>query len=216
MRGTLLIVAVLACAAPSLPQERGDFLTADEIDQVREAQDPNLRLPLYIQFARQRLDQVQQLVKDQKPGRAGMVHDLLSEYNKILDAIDTVADDALQRKLDIAAGMKAVAAGEKDFLPVLEKIRDSNPSDLGRYEFQLTQAIDTTRDGVESAGEDLGKRAQDVQAREQKNQKELEGIMQPKDLEAKKAADAKQAEEQKKQKKRPTLLKPGEKVKGQP
>lgn len=207
------MLVALGWAAAAQP---ADFLTADEVDQIREAQDPNQRLPLYIQFARQRLDQVQQLVKDQKPGRAGMVHDLLDQYNKILDAIDTVADDALERKLDIAEGMKAVAAGEKEFLPVLEKMHATHPADMGRYEFQLTQAIETTRDGIESSGEDLGKRSQQVAAREQKQKKELEGISQPKDLEEKKAAEAKQAAEEKKRGKRPTLLKPGEKVKGQP
>jgi hypothetical protein len=39
--------------------------------------------------------------------------------------------------------------------------------------------------------------------------------MQPKDLERKRAEEKKQAEAAKKERKRPTLLKPGETVKGQ-
>ncbi len=215
MRKTGLILGALALfwAAPAWAQK--DFLTADEVDQVREAQDPNERLPLYVEFAKQRLDQVEQLMKENKPGRAVMVHDLLDEYNKILDAIDTVTDDALAHKLDVSKGIKSVGEGEKGFLPLLEKLRDSNPPDLGRYEFQLTQAIDTTRDGIESAQEDVGKRSSEVAAREKQNKKELEGMMQPKDLEQKKAEEAKQAADQKKQRKKPTLLKPGETIKGQ-
>jgi len=55
-----------------------------------------------------------------------------------------------------------------------------------------------------------------VQAREAKQKKELEGMMQPKDLEEKKAAEAKAAEEQQKKGKKPTLLRKGETVKKTP
>jgi hypothetical protein len=189
-----------------------DFLTADETDQVRLAQDPNDRLKLYTVFARQRLDQVQQLIKEGKPGRAGMVHDLLDEYTKIVDAMDTVADDALQRKLDISLGIKAVSSAENEFLPALEKIRDSEPKDLSRYEFVLSQAIDTTRDSLETSGEDLGKRSSEVAERERREKKERESMMQPKDLEEKKSAESKQSAQEGKRKK-PTLLKKGETVK---
>ncbi len=211
MKALLLFLSLSAAALYA----QKDFLTADEADQVREAQDPNDRLKLYTVFARMRLDQVQTLIKEQKPGRAGMVHDLLEEYNHIIDAIDTVADDALERKLDIAAGIKSVASAEKGFVPVLESLRNGNPPDLGRYEFVLTQAIDATRDSLELSGVDLGKRSSEVAERQKREKKEREGLMQPKDLEAKKAAEAKDANAEVNKRKKPTLLKPGEKAKDQ-
>lgn len=213
MKRVWLAIALFASA--SLWAQR-DFLTYDEVEQVREAQEPNLRLKLYVGFARQRLDQVESLMKGEKPGRAGMVHKLLEEYNQIVEAIDTVADDAMIRKLDVAQGMKAVAEGEKEMLPILEKLRDSEPKDLERYEFALTQAIDATRDSMEAANEDLGKRASEVQARDEQQKKELEEMMQPKDRAERKAAEAKAEAEQKSQKKRPTLLRKGESVKKAP
>jgi hypothetical protein len=212
MRRALLVLALAMCAMPSLAQT--DFLTADEVDQIREAQDPNDRLKLYLQFARQRLDQVQQLVKEEKAGRSGMIHDLLEEYGQIIDAIDTVTDDALQRKLDIALVMKAVAEAETGFLPVLEKIRDSQPRDLGRYEFMLTQAIETTRDSLEASREDLGQRAAEVGERAKREREQIDSVTRPKDLAEKKAAEAKRASEEAPQRKKPTLLKKGETVKG--
>ncbi len=209
----VIIAFVALCAAPVFAQR--DFLTADEIDQVRQVQEPNERIKLYLSFARQRLDQVEQLAKEDKAGRGGLIHDLLDQYNQIIDAIDTVADDALQRKLAIDLGMKAVSGSEKEFLPILERIRDSNPKDLARYEFVLTQAIDTTKDSLDASNEDLGKRASEVSEREQREKKELEGMMQPKDREEKKAAQAKQAEADKGKRKPPTLLKKGETIKKQ-
>ena len=186
-------------AAGQLSAQR-DFLTTDEADQVRLAQDPNDRLKLYLHFAKQRLNIAQNVLDKEKAGRSILVHDALEDFSQIIDAIDTVSDDALKRKLDIKEGMAAVSAGEKELLAGLEKIQESQPKDFGRYEFVLKQAIETTRDSIDGAGEDLGKRAAEVQAKEEKEKKEIESMMQPKDLEAKKAEEKKAAETENKRK----------------
>src|ERR1700736_5648272 len=99
---------ILFCAAaPLMGQATRDFLTADEGDQIREVQEPNARLQLYLVFARQRIDRIDLLIKEGKPGRSVLVHSLLEDYTKIIEAIDTVSDDALKRKLPLDVGTKA-------------------------------------------------------------------------------------------------------------
>jgi hypothetical protein len=201
VRHTLLLLGLLA--VPLLFAER-DFLTADETDQVRLAQDPNDRLRLYLHFAKQRLNIAQSVLGKDKAGRSILIHDALEDYTQIIDAIDTVADDALIRKVEITEGMAAVAASEKELLAVLEKIQDSQPKDMARYEFVLKQAIETTRDSVDLS---LAERASTVRAHQARERKEIEASMQPKDLEAKKAEE-KKAQETKR--KAPTLYRKGE------
>ncbi len=213
MRAAWLLVLMLG-AAFGLPAQR-DFLTADEADQIRLAQDPNERLKLYVQFARQRLDLVKHALEQKKPGRASLIHDTLEDYEKIIDATDTVIDEALRKKIPVEQGLKAVSEAEKEFVAVLEKIQESRPKDLPRFEFALQQALETTQDSLELALEDVEERSAEVAARDERERKELEGMMQPKDLEEKKAAEQKAAAERQKRK-APTLLRKGETVKKRP
>ena len=73
-----LLGVVLLCSAAPLAADH-DFLTNAEIEQVRLAQAPNARLQLYLDFARQRLDQVKQMAKDTRPGRAAIMQIALFE-----------------------------------------------------------------------------------------------------------------------------------------
>ena len=179
------LVTILVFAAAGFAQER-DFLTADEVDQIREIQEPNARLKLYITFARQRLALLQQFLSKEKPGRSALIHDTLEDYTHIIEAIDTVADDALIRKVSLEIGMKEVATAEAEMLATLQKVEDSEPKDLARFEFALKNAIDTTSDSKELSEEDLHTRAGDLAAQEKKDKQERKTLATDEDKKAKK------------------------------
>jgi hypothetical protein len=206
----LVLFTILALP---LAAER-DFLTADEAGQIREtAQDPNTRLKLYVHFAKQRLDMVKSMLAKDKAGRSILVHDALDDYAHIIDALDDVVDDALKHKADLKVGLSLVKTGETQMLADLEKIRESQPKDVARYEFALTQAIETTSDSLELSSQDLNKRTADVEAKDAREKKELESMS--------KSEEAKQKEKEQGDKKPaeapaggrrkvPTLRRPGE------
>jgi len=202
--------AILALTFSGFAQQR-DYLTADEIDQVREAQEPNVRLKLYVHFAKERIAEIQQFLSKEKPGRSALIHDALEDYTRIIEAIDTVADDALRRKAAIDEGMKAVADAEKEMLATLNKIEESNAKDLQRFEFALKAAIDTTSDSEELSQEDLKTRTTELATKDTKEQEEKQAVMGSKEKEAKKTADNTDAKNDKPKRKAPSLYKPGEK-----
>jgi hypothetical protein len=207
MRLVSCVSAALCAAALVLAQDR-DFLTPNEVDQVREAQEPNARLLLYVHFARERMDVLEQYLAKDKAGRSIFIHNTLEDYNKIIEAIDSVSDDALRRNEPIDKGLLAVSAAEKEFLEKLNKIQESEPRDLERYKFALDAAVDATTDSRELSLEDSKKRGAELSAGDAKQKKEREAMMPSKEVADRKKDTQKEDD---KKKKIPSLYRPGEK-----
>lgn len=214
MRNLTRVLAILLLALPAFADH--DFLSSSETDQVREVQEPVARIKLYLTFAMQRLDQIQSMLAKNRAGRSGEIRQLLQDYTSIVDAIGTVSDDALARKLDITTAPAVITNGEKKFLDQLNKMQSSAPSDLEMYSFELKDAIEATSDSLDAAGEDLGVRGKEVNARVDAERKQVEqvnaaerkaGLDPAAGSEEEKAADA----VTKPARKAPTLYRPGEK-----
>jgi hypothetical protein len=208
-----LICAILATQLPAFADK--DFLTTDEIEKVREAQEPNDRMKLYVLFARQRLDQLQRLLEKEKKGRSLIARELLEDYVSIVDALDTVVDDALKRGAELNVGTTAVRDAENRFLAQLQKIKDRNPADLDMYGVALTEALAATSDSLDSSKEDPGIRAAKLNTQDQRQKEEAEKVIAAEDSKGKNAdeADASDSkpEDAKPKRKPPTLYRKGEK-----
>lgn len=209
-----LLPSGLLLVAPFLGAQQRDFLTADETDQIREAQEPNQRIALYANFAKERVDLVKNLLSKDKPGRGILIHDALEDYQHIIDALDDVVDDALERKVEISKGLAYAANLEKQMLPVLQKLKDEPPKDGDRYAFVLRDAVATTADSIAGATGDVDKRAAAVEARDAQEKRATKELMGTPDGDAKKGDATIQTDDQKPARKPPTLYRPGEKKDG--
>jgi hypothetical protein len=214
----ILIGATFAGAVPALAER--DFLTEAEIEKVREAQLPSDRLKLYVLFARQRIDQLQRLLSKEKKGRSAEARELLEDYGAIIDAIDTVTDDALKRGADAAEGTSAVVAAEKRFLGQLQQIKDRNLPDVDLYSVALREAIASTSDSIDQAAEDATGRGAKLAEADKRKKQEAEETLAAEDRKGKppeeakdggKPADVAKSDDGTQRRKPPTLLRPGEK-----
>jgi hypothetical protein len=184
-----------------------DFLTTDEANQIREIQEPNARMTLYLHFAKQRLDQVEQLISKNKAGRAVFIHDLLQDYTRILDAIGDVSDDALRHNTDLTKGDKDLETNSTEMLAQLQKIEDAAPRDLERYSFVLMDAITATSDSLEASRVSPAVHAAQAAAEQKKQEDERLADLPPEERAAEKKKSDEAAE---KKRNAPSLLRPGE------
>ncbi|MCX6608280.1 MAG: hypothetical protein NTV52_32470 [Acidobacteria bacterium] len=202
------LLLLLLCTILPLAAQK-DFLTGDEVDQIRLVQEPNERLKLYMLFAKQRVDQIDSLLKREKPGRSALLHDLLDDFTKIIEAADTVADDGIRRKIALDEGLMAVIKSERAFADRLGKVKAAAPKDLARYELVLDTAVETLTDSIEIAQADIKDRSTKIATREENERKERETLMGDKELAAKKVEEKKEAATEKKRQ-APTLKRKGE------
>ncbi len=204
----LLLSGLATLAAQDYIGVRREFLTDHEIDSIREAQEPNLRIHRYLEFAKLRVELIRLRLAEEKAGRSKIIHRTLKEYGHILEAVDTVVDDALDREFDISLSIGPMLEQQEKFLAALEKIADDPPEDHFRYQFVLEDAIDITRDSMELAGGDLAARKAAIELTAKREAAKRDDSMVP---ELKKEMEAIRGEKEKQKRKRPTLLRPGEK-----
>ena len=216
MKGALLHVFSVAMLVATLAfgQELSmtkDFLTEFEADQIRLAQDPNERIPFYLQFAKLRMALIDQLLAKEELGRGAKVHDNLAEVGRIVEAVDMVIDDALLRDADISETIPVLLNTERELLSRLVAIQEKDLDDLWRYEFVLEDAIYVLEDSIEITSEDLAARKSGLIEADDAEKAAREKTMSRERLEEVQGVEQeRQKEEKEREKKRPSLLKKGE------
>jgi len=210
VRNAIRVALVFALAALLAAQLQRDFLTEDEADQIRLVQEPNMRLDLYMKFARLRLELVKQTLAEEKAGRSRLIHNNLEDYTKIIEAADNVIDDALARKVDLVKGIEVVAQEEKKFVATLQEFSAKKSRDRYLFEYALKDALETTQESLEESQHDLRARTERVLDDDRREKKKIESMITVKEQEERKASEAKQ---EKKAQKVPSLRRKGEKSK---
>jgi len=150
-----LLVAFLAPAVarpnalPAAPQQRKDYLSEGEADQIREAYEPAERITLYMKFAEDRLKKFQYELnrKVQDRRRAEVLNNMLNAYTGCMDdAADHIAVGQ-ERQADIRGALKLMKSKGNEFLDTLEKLQQKG-QELDTYRDTLLDAIDGTKDAL--------------------------------------------------------------------
>jgi len=157
MKTAHLVCGLLLVFLPALSsaQRHRDPLTATEIDQIRDTSwEPKLRLPLYVEFARARLQKLDEVRSDSKvKDRAQQTHDLLDDFQLLYDELNDNIDTYVERKNDIRKPLKIILEADTEFQSKLRALKDAADvpkAEAQQYEFVLTNAIET----VDSSAED--------------------------------------------------------------
>jgi len=130
-------------------QQRKDYLSEGEADQIREAYEPAERITLYVKFAEDRLKKFQYELnrKVQDRRRAEVLNNLLNGYTGCMDdAADQIAVGK-ERQSDIHGVLKLMKSKGNEFLDILEKLQEKGP-ELDTYKDTLLDAIDGTKEAL--------------------------------------------------------------------
>jgi hypothetical protein len=152
MRGRLRIVfsvaSLLLLLSTAIGQRRREPLTEVEINQLRDtAMEPDLRLKLYVTFARVRLDAVEKVRSDPKvTDRGEETRDRLQDFLDVYDELNDNIDTFVGRKADLRKPLKAIIEADTEFQAKLRALKDStdtNKDEAQKYEFLLSNTIET-------------------------------------------------------------------------
>jgi hypothetical protein len=152
LSGALLVILVLSFSA-ARAERRKDPFNQVEIDQLRDAaQEPDIRLKLYVKFARARLDLVEKVGSDPKEtDKPQATHDRLQDFLDVYDELNDNVDTYADRKNDIRKSLKSVIEADNEFQAKLRALKDAantSPEQAKPYEFLLSNALDAVDSSV--------------------------------------------------------------------
>lgn len=152
----LMASAVLAMAlvlAPAKAQDRPDFLSPGEADKIRDAQDPNDRIKLFLDFAGDRLKKLQYELHLSTPqiDKPTLINGLLSAYSGCVDEAADRVQEGRQRGAKIRPAIKDMQKRVRDYLQTLKAIEAANGSNMASYKDALDDAIAGTQDAAAEA-----------------------------------------------------------------
>src|SRR5262249_19873833 len=156
MTRAIVVLISLLCLTTTVPaqQHHRDPLNDLEVDKLRDAaQDPEVRLKLYVEFARARLDKLQQVHADQKSAadRAEQTRAALQDFLDVYDELNTNVDTYADRGEDLRKALKPVIEADTEFGSKLRAFKSSLTSsreEAGSYDFLVSSALEAVDEGA--------------------------------------------------------------------
>lgn len=152
-RSALWMVLSFLCVgeARCAPLQEKDYLTTIEADKIREADSPNARITLFLNFAEDRLKKVQyELEHPSQTKHTELLNSLLNAYVGCVDDAADLIQLGIEKQQNIRKGIDLMASRTKEFLVTLQKIpTDGAGAEL--YKDTLADAIEGTQDAAKEA-----------------------------------------------------------------
>lgn len=149
----LCTAASAACVAMAHAQEKPDFLNPDEADKVRDAQDPNERVKLFLDFAGDRLKKLQYELQLKSPQmhKNEILNGLLGGYAGCIDEAADRIQEGRETNPNMRLSIKDMQKRGKEYLEALQKIEGAGGPELIRFKDSLDDAIEGTQDALKDA-----------------------------------------------------------------
>lgn len=177
--GLVCLLLVVTSVVAQQGRKR-DPLNELEIDKIRDsALQPDVRLKLYVEFARVRLEKLQQAKAEPKAeNRDDQITDALQDfvdiYDELADNVDTFAD----RGDDIRKPLKGVIEADTEFGSKLRAFKSSLASsreDAGKFDFLAGTALQAVDDGAKDHRSLLAEQEEKFKNKKEKPHKEKKG-----------------------------------------
>jgi hypothetical protein len=176
-----LAIAILLLSPLLQSQEHHrDPLNDLEVDKIRDsAQEPEVRLKLYVEFARARLDKMQQVHSDAKAADRDeqtktALQDFIDIYDELQENVDTFAD----RKEDLRKALKPVIEADTEFGSKLRAFKSSlanSREEAGKFDFLLGTALEAVDGGAKDHRELLAEQEETFKHKKARDHKAAQG-----------------------------------------
>ncbi len=128
-----------------------DYLTALEADKIRDAETPNEKIKLFLQYADDRLKKFQYELDHPSANRhVEMLNYLMNSYIGCVDDASDLIQEGIEKQQNVRAGVDLMAKKAPEFLEILKKI-SADGKEIDAYKFNLDDAIDGTQDAIKDA-----------------------------------------------------------------
>ncbi|MBI4465050.1 MAG: hypothetical protein HY647_10125 [Acidobacteria bacterium] len=150
-RSVFLLLLLWSGCAGMAAWGQEEFLTAGELDAVRDTQEPGKRIVLYLDFAQRRLDAVRENLSSTKPNPGQAVQKNLREYYRVLEALNTTIETARDKRVPVDKPLGEVEKRGGEFLKYLQSLQSKSSPGWSDYRFTVEEAIDMTQDEIAEA-----------------------------------------------------------------
>ena len=154
LRTSCVVLSAALIASMSLAPRawaQKDYLSAVEADKIRDAENTNERIRLFLGFAEDRLKKFQyELQHPASNKHPEMLNALMNAYVGCVDDAADLVQLGIEKQENIRKGIDLMVSRSKEFLETLNKI-SAEGAEIDIYKDNLDDAIEGTRDAMNDA-----------------------------------------------------------------